>query len=1420
MHRVVGKECVDGGAVVRLVTVCVVALCLVAVLSVVYALPPTMPWMFYIKHVKKIVHIHHVPWLIWKLFKILRINVTSTLPLYVFSKGRPIANITIINVGAWSSHAKSLLDEAVKFANDSIVRNYVVAILNVTPSAVNEVASIEHEYGSKIVPVLNRIETLLKISPVLKVLGIEYPSYYKFLLVNVSKSVTIPIIVISLVVYKNEIDPFSLGLAGIVAHEFARFGYLTIILLGKNLENVSNREAFLSKVCKESADVIIVEPSLGSEPYVKVSRYEYCYILQVPRLGALYYEPLMTVLQVYYPNMINVMCLSLNYTKMGYPPQALNLGNCGAVLILPKPLLPIPSSLIRLESERARYILVASSTWLRYPKSIFKWINTTGQVPSSYTLALGIAPSDEHVEYTLLEKKHMLISLLPWDYPIIILLNTSRYRDIASAFTVFENSTLFFAGVSFSIYPFAKVSPKAQYTIFRKILVRTVGNVSISYTRQGVELTMRGSATSYSYVSLWLNHAVDKYSNYLLLLDLEKINATRGSMIVIELPFTDGKIMIINNTVILAGLGTAKVSFSKPIRAVHIVLMAETNTYPYYVCMSINESMMYLGWTCINVTVDRTDTIPLKIGAYGNASLVIARVGMLAGTGDVEYPYPPAYVIARVVAPRTFAIGRTWYRVYRYYHVSLVTNDTILKARNATASNNIGAVLNANGSVIIQARYVMYPALTRLVLNRVAFTLYTSTTRARTLIVNASGFARICYINNTCRTYLLGFVNITFPNGTRTISFNRTVTIPALANATFIIWVGAKLVGESATVEAYDFRIGMWSNDTSWRLGTCIDMLLLWKWRDTVGCYYEPFTIAKPPFAKKNVTKMTVDLYFEPRGIADTYTIFMWQFDMLPNFTNPHGAGYSVGKYFPYTGMDITDLPQVTMWFPYTSIDVYAFKFSLVPAVYRWKEVPTLFIALAGANYSTANGCVLRGSTCVRWVVFRSLGFETLLVNTSLGMVYPVMVNVTASILNMTVLDRLGHLLPFCRMEIVTNMSRIVLGMVTTRHHVPIPLPSGVVHVVCKIGNITLFELPINVGEVPSIITRTVRANNSLVTVPYCRHVRVLAWTSNVTVVRVIANVSHVLSRYSILASGHGNYCLAVAYLTKPSNVTVSTNMTVSKIAWINRTLMICGTLHSTINITLTDRYWLVVVVRDMLGHAMPNITVMINGTVYRTDRNGTVRILLPAGWYIITYPLNVSGFMHSITISNATRYETTNNTAKLLVANVTVLDLYYRVPVRIMLHVKVRERGLNVVVVEIDGKVADAYSEPVPNATVLVKVINEKTHNVTYVALVRTSRDGTFKVPTVALSPETRYVITASLTAPTNIYVPTTVETTYTTPSGATPSPSPAPTPSLTATQLIILVVLALALVGALAYILATKLKKRHIIHRTITYA
>jgi len=276
-------------------------------------------------------------------------------------------------------------------------------------------------------------------------------------------------------------------------------------------------------------------------------------------------------------------------------------------------------------------------------------------------------------------------------------------------------------------------------------------------------------------------------------------------------------------------------------------------------------------------------------------------------------------------------------------------------------------------------------------------------------------------------------------------------------------------------------------------------------------------------------------------------------------------------------------------------------------------------------------------------------------------------------------------------------------------------------------------------------------------------------------------------SRSRVLLNGTGAFTLILDYYgKKPTSVSITGNVTITRWYWDGYYLVVTGTLGSVGEVNITDLYKLRVEVYDRLGNLIPfNVPLYINDTAYYTP---IAEGLFYPETYNVTLPAEISGFKFYSFGNNH------NETTMLINVSTgdVVLKAYYRVPSRAEVKAykvsslgEIIRRLLNLaeneeyVSVFFEGKLLDYYGNGVPGRTLTVRIYRAGTllseYNVT------TDPTGYWRTPTMQLLRGETYTVSVHY-AGDNTYVESGAVYEFT-------SESPPATPTITTPPLEILV-------------------------------
>jgi hypothetical protein len=229
-------------------------------------------------------------------------------------------------------------------------------------------------------------------------------------------------------------------------------------------------------------------------------------------------------------------------------------------------------------------------------------------------------------------------------------------------------------------------------------------------------------------------------------------------------------------------------------------------------------------------------------------------------------------------------------------------------------------------------------------------------------------------------------------------------------------------------------------------------------------------------------------------------------------------------------------------------------------------------------------------------------------------------------------------------------------------------------------------------------------------------------------------------SKTRILLNGTGAFTLILNYYRKkPTSVSVTANVTITRWYWDGDYLVITGTLRSAGEVNITDLYKLRVEVYDRLGNLIRfNVPLYINGTAYYTPVSEG---LFYPETYNITLPLEIYGFKFyafSDGYSDVVRLVNVS-------ASDVVLKAYYRVPskmevrayqisslIEAVKRLLALSSGDKYVSVFFEGKLLDYYGGGVPGRTLTVRLYRAGSLVAEY--SVTTDSSGYWRTPTLQL--------------------------------------------------------------------------------------
>jgi hypothetical protein len=286
-------------------------------------------------------------------------------------------------------------------------------------------------------------------------------------------------------------------------------------------------------------------------------------------------------------------------------------------------------------------------------------------------------------------------------------------------------------------------------------------------------------------------------------------------------------------------------------------------------------------------------------------------------------------------------------------------------------------------------------------------------------------------------------------------------------------------------------------------------------------------------------------------------------------------------------------------------------------------------------------------------------------------------------------------------------------------------------------------------------------------------------------------------SRIRVLLNGTGAFTLIFNYYgKKPTSVSVSGNVTITRWYWDGYYLVVTGTLGSLGEINITDLYKLRVEVYDRLGNLIPfNVPLYINDTAYYMP---VVEGLFYPETYNITLPAEIYGFKFYGFSDNY------SDVARLINVSISdvVLKAYYRVPSKVEVKayqvsslIEAVKRLLALsssdkyVGVFFEGKLLDYYGGGVSGRTLTVRLYRAGSLVAEY--NVTTDSSGYWRTPTLQLIRGETYTV-STYYAGDEVYVES--GAVYEFSSEALP---PAPTPAAPPLETLVIVAGALLLVG-----------------------
>ena len=257
----------------------------------------------------------------------------------------------------------------------------------------------------------------------------------------------------------------------------------------------------------------------------------------------------------------------------------------------------------------------------------------------------------------------------------------------------------------------------------------------------------------------------------------------------------------------------------------------------------------------------------------------------------------------------------------------------------------------------------------------------------------------------------------------------------------------------------------------------------------------------------------------------------------------------------------------------------------------------------------------------------------------------------------------------------------------------------------------------------------------------------------------LISNVNFTLSDlypkfpftdYRILLNGSGKFKLYINYRVAelPTPLIVS-NITDLSYTWDGNYLVLSGTLSSTGEINITDRYKLSLTIKDRLGNYLP-ITLYVNTTKYT---GYSIVDLLQVENYTIILPLREDGFeFYAYT-------DGYNETERSITMDRNMaFTIEYRVPTKMnVTFVKTGETE-DYVTGYFEAELLDYYDDPVPYRNVtLVLEWGGGTYKKFFTGI--TDSHGVFTTPVLELYRDETYTVSGSFEGD-DIYVGTTTQT------------------------------------------------------------
>jgi hypothetical protein len=239
-------------------------------------------------------------------------------------------------------------------------------------------------------------------------------------------------------------------------------------------------------------------------------------------------------------------------------------------------------------------------------------------------------------------------------------------------------------------------------------------------------------------------------------------------------------------------------------------------------------------------------------------------------------------------------------------------------------------------------------------------------------------------------------------------------------------------------------------------------------------------------------------------------------------------------------------------------------------------------------------------------------------------------------------------------------------------------------------------------------------------------------------------------SRIRVLLNGTGAFTLILNYYgRKPTSVSITGNVSITRWYWDGYYLVITGTLGGVGEVNITDLYKLRVEVYDRLGNLIPfNVPLYINGTAYYTP---VAEGLFYPETYNVTLPAEIYGFKF---YGFSDGYSDIVRLVNVSTSDV-VLRAYYRVPskmevkaYRISSLIETIKRLFNLVANEVyvsvffEGRLLDYYGGGVPGRALTVRLYRAGSLVAEY--NVTTDPTGYWRTPTIQLLRGETYTVSA----------------------------------------------------------------------------